>query len=763
MGYSMPELSSGRQPSIKPDAIFQNRPSVLRSKDVASAGPSPSYTTSADKPAQTPSAYRTRQQGNKNPDGKDPSLVRDASGREHYIGPSGGLQFLGQLRRLLISREQDSQSGAVGSPHSISRFTEDDGAQALEADDHPGTHHSMERDEEAEDNGANHVSPGSTTSTVNEFIRNPLNNIEDQWKNLPSQHLLDELIQSYFQNVHDDFPLFHRATFEDEYECFLKRVKCEPPTQASLETLTGGDQLGWQGCFCMILVFGSMSRPQIGTPALDHTALRRQCVSLSRSLLSHFISKSSLNNIRALLLLAHFLHNNNERNATWNLVGTATRIAFALGLHREATGAAFRPIEREVRKKVFCTLYSFEQFLASSLGRPSGINDADVEVVPPRAGLLDSAQGAGDAIYMTYGLQLHRLLGRTRASHSAAGDAGQPYHEKQRIAEDILRSLKEWEDEVSKQSILKLPTVQINDPLFDHDLGSDLMRFEDLKKLLGWQSRPNLRANLVLRLQYHYIALLVTRPFLLLELSLNGQDTIREAGGSESSSIPEPTPDNARLADICLRHAGQLTSMILLLDSFGLVNGVSGLDVFYIYWACMVLCLGMLRRPGAYESPHTPERIAKLVTDLREVVDRVEKSGTMRRFARLVGAFADYVNHRVTPARINEDTSDAQMTPSGLYGKNFDPQAMSSATPMMTSASSAPLDPFYWSDIMWPLGNTIEGGAGLDSLAAGIGFQALGDGGDWMTATLGGGVDMSSMGNSDANAMPPHGRSEPNS
>lgn len=252
------------------------------------------------------------------------SLASDASGKEHYIGPSGGLQFLGQLRRLLISREQRPGSQSLIPPGAVSRFTEDDGAQALEAEEsHEGGPNSRNNDNVSITTTRDQQSLGSIASLESDFSWKSSAGIEEHWRRLPATDLLEKLLQSFFQNVHDDFVLFQRGMFEGDYEAQSRMLR----HHGNQSNHDREPDLGLLACIYMMLVFGSMSGPTIGRNTLDHNALRKYCVSSARSLLPQLISKCTLYNLRALLLLGLFLHNNNEKNATWNLVGTATSLA----------------------------------------------------------------------------------------------------------------------------------------------------------------------------------------------------------------------------------------------------------------------------------------------------------------------------------------------------------------------------------------------------------------------------------------------------
>ncbi|TPX11130.1 uncharacterized protein E0L32_007991 [Thyridium curvatum] len=582
------------------------------------------------------------------------SLIRDTSGREHYIGPSGSLQFFSQLRRLVISREKQ-QSLDEQSPPTVSKFTEDDTAQALEADTNHDDAADPTSEQSLDNTSPSHgLSPGSITSSIaKEFTKQPYDVADEVFKQLPPRHIVDLLLQSFFKHVHGDFPLFHRGTFEEEYESYLGSLRQKNSRQQAIAPAQV--EWGWIGCLQMMIVFGSLSQPDIA--GIDHVALRRQCVTNSRNLLPQLISKCTLSNVRALLLLSLFLHNNNERNAAWNLVGTATRISFALGLHRQDVAASFRPIEREVRKRVFCTLYWFEQFLASSLGRPSGLNDCDVEVASPREGVL-SGYDEGDELN-SLSLKLQVILGKARISQAVrhSNDTQRTSTRQEESAWETLASLKSWKAEAKSCQILNIPCIsEPGDPLAEKD--EDSISFQQLKTLLGWQNKSRLRAALLLHMQYRYIAVMVTRPFLLRDVALSRR-LEKNTTSSRAGQAKDPS-----LAELSVQNACQLTRIVLLLDSFGIVNGISGMDVFYTYCASMVLILRSLRDPTTDTSEQTLQaEMRQLISASREVVLRVVKSGTMKRFARVMASFEDSVFHHSHSAGLGADNgqSNGQM------------------------------------------------------------------------------------------------------
>lgn len=506
MGYVMPDISNAARPMVKIEELVRQSAEAV---DAVRAQRSSSLSHQTETTMVTNRTCCSSEELNL-------SLVRDTVGNEHYIGPSGTLNFLSRLRKLVDEHQAVTSHRPAGTAAAVNKFAQDDTAQALEADDVPEAANQEEtsRNPKGENTGLpfDGQPPGPVTSFIAcDFTRLPTADIGEILHRFPPDEVLNELVLSYFNDVHADFPLFHRATFQEEYVEFVVQARRKP--QATSARDRAAPDWGWIGCLHMMLVFGSISDPKIA--GVDHNLLRKRSVAVTRALLPQFISKCTLTSVRVLLLLSRFLHNNNERNAAWNLVGTAARISFALGLHRSDMNCSFSALESEVRKWVFCTLYTFEQFLASSLGRPSGLQEVDVEIVPPREGFLDDGSGT-DGKLVSLSLKLQAILARTRLTHMTRRKEGLATpHVPSPTVEEIIESLDTWKANIAQYHGYDLPWIKDNQTNSTSPSSYQAVDLNELKTLLSWKTRSQLRAILLLHIQYHYIAIVATRPLLL--------------------------------------------------------------------------------------------------------------------------------------------------------------------------------------------------------------------------------------------------------
>ncbi|KAF2092869.1 hypothetical protein NA57DRAFT_49272 [Rhizodiscina lignyota] len=612
LGYQMPETPD--EPPVELKDLFG--PSRLATED-ANYAPAPQVALAEDDEGTTSPTFTAE-------DLDSPGLVRDSTGHAHHIGPSGSLAFFASLRHLIASR----CNSAANSLNRSSGFADDNAATTLESDRTQDSDDLPNDSAREEDPVAVQPSPCISSQRSDHKLEQP--DMAEQEKNLPSSSIMTELIQSYFDHVHLDFPLFHRATFEEEYECFILGARSDRkrPTNGYLPFPDCG--WGWLGCLHMMLVFGSLigEAPNSATCRL----LRRNSVSLVRSFLPHIVTKSSLWNVRCLVLLSLYLHNNSERNAAWMLAGTATRTALALGLHRRDLDSSFRPIEREMRKRAFCSLYSYEQFLCSTLGRPSGMGDPDVEVTPPREGFLYNGNTITELTAAS--MELQKLLSRTRRATSTDGT--------------ILEALRRWKSQLPE--FLDLPRCISYQDISIRGSASNPPAHKQLRTILSHQPPARVRSVLLLHIQYHYIAVLVTRSALLHFVASTYDASSAAAPGP--GRIMESSVDSAEAS---VYHACQLSSLIGMLYRFNLLRGESALDVFYGYSAGMILVLRLLCAPLP-EGSTTTERGRELqirvylesnTSSLRDVIRRTSKSPTMMRFASVLESFSSLLSNPI--------------------------------------------------------------------------------------------------------------------
>ncbi|KAK7963477.1 hypothetical protein PG988_010451 [Apiospora saccharicola] len=499
------------------------------------------------------------------------NLVRDPSGRPHYIGPAGSLAFFTRLRNLVATRSQSSSSELSSDPHP-EHMTADliadptmvyDGhaaqAQAQRNNDNdndnrlkPPLSPSMFRGDSPTTSFSSHEGGHANTS---ELLRHcvPSSKVK-----LPEREVADRYIEAFFQHMHPNFVIFHRPTFQHVYEEIWRAASLDHGGLGGGNGKEGGAgpetyvSVGWLGCLYMIFIFGCRSLPQN-----NHTLDFQRRYYAEMTGLPQLLVTLSLPNVCALMLLSLHSNNTNDRTAAWTYHGAACRLAVALGMHRQDVSGSFHPITRELRKRVWWTLYCYEQNLCCSLGRPSAIDDREVDVDYPDEHVLAPAPGQPLGLAEQLAKLWHLPVPASRAIPAPPGElaVGPP----RGPATDAL--------------LLPEPPPAREDPT-------------------SW------RSILILHIVYQCALGLLSRRFLL-----------REVEASEQGLDLSTTPDGfvvTQLSRVCVTSAMRAVGLFVELWRGGAFNAICWFDVYWAYLTSMELTLRLVAPDAAMPPPPAP-------------------------------------------------------------------------------------------------------------------------------------------------------------
>lgn len=525
-------------------------------------------------------------------------LIPTPHGVSHYVGPSSSFEFAATARKLVARcshcrncRQPRRNQSAVRAefiglknskalePRTVDReMTDVDGA-ASEPD---GT---VQRRSSVQPS-----TPG--TSQLNGAITERISDF------LPLRNTADALVHAFFDRIHPNYPIFHRSMFQLRYEAVWDRKS---------DLLRDLDP-GWVCCLSMIFVFGAQALEQHDQQ--QASLIQTRYISLVHHTLSRLVSTTSLLNVQALLLLQLYEHNAGERNASWMFLGAASRMAVALGMHREGTNAGFDPIERNIRKRVWWTTYIFEKLLSAMLGRPSNIDDREVSVSLPEESMFDSGDTPPD--YTAHFLSLIRLLERVkRIMYPLPNDNNAD-------ADDhLLTSAKELLEE-SDNWYNNLPKHLLPDNL----------------TLSAKQSR----AVLLLHLCYLYTKILITRPILVHRVTLELESLERR-----EPSLAHMPQDILNLSRLCVQCAETSLSYLKILYDTNMLDGVSWMDVYYIYHSVFILCIDILVRPAESVPSRDELQQKAVIRAAMETTRRTRLAPTFRILAQVASQFSSIV------------------------------------------------------------------------------------------------------------------------
>lgn len=146
------------------------------------------------------------------------------------------------------------------------------------------------------------------------------------------------------------------------------------------------------------------------------------------------------------MLLSLYSYQINDQISAWMYHGAACRFAIALGMHREPTLSSFEPLQRYLRKRIWWTLYSYEQFLCCSLGRPSAIDCRDMDVGIPDDDFLEGV--VLPSRYLEHAIALYVIIAAVRRE---IFDPAYVPCRMYRRAVDFLEPLASWRDNLPRR------------------------------------------------------------------------------------------------------------------------------------------------------------------------------------------------------------------------------------------------------------------------------------------------------------------------
>lgn len=448
---------------------------------------------------------RTPEMEGTGPTHDDERLLQDSQGRIQYIGPGSSYFFQMKLRSMF----------GRGGPNTESELC-------------------LTLSERNPANNEQALDPASMVATLETPFQE-----HTSPKDLPldtSDEVTNALVDAFFEHVHPDYPVLHEASFRETYERWTT-------------SLTTVDR-SWLCSLLCVLVLGRRV-----TSITVSSAQEQQWWSRATALLPSVLFTSSVSAVQALMLASLHLHNINNRDACWTLTGAAVRISFAIGLHRQGVGNLQAPLTRELRKRVWWTLYSFELMQVSSHDRPSAIENGMCSVGCPKVSILDLGLPPD---YMMWSNRLVVILGSTcralraiRITPSESTPIGTLSP-----ALGLLRDLDSWRSTLPAH--LSPESTDILPPSYQRPL-------------------------LLLHLQYQYVISLVSRSALLsmvATLSTNPKDT-----------LPEATLSMANRCIVSGRTSCELVQKLEAIDRF---SPVVWWDIYYTYSSALILVLNVI-------------------------------------------------------------------------------------------------------------------------------------------------------------------------
>lgn len=350
----------------------------------------------------------------------------------------------------------------------------------------------------------------------------------------------DYYVNFFFENVHPGYFIFEEQEFRRKHECFFRDIDSYRPYN-SLKAITN-EQIC---CIYMVWILGKEFSLSIQEDISDN--ILNLCVGVVTLLLGDIIIHPSLEGIRLIYLTALYFESQKKRETSWQLFELASQQCISLGFHRQADIANYPENIQDEIKVVWWSIFRIQMNINSSLGRAPSVSIETIDIGLPSLIMIK------DELFKDYfasSVGLFKIMYRIL---------------------NLRRKLYISNEPLSTGNIESLTQIKVMLSEWFSGLSQPLKEY--------WIMRPVKRYQLKLHLQYHYLCITLTLPYLLYvskrlkELKLTNYKNLIES--------------------LCqgIKAAETICDVIYYSGKSGHFNGILHYDMFYGYNAMMVLVL----------------------------------------------------------------------------------------------------------------------------------------------------------------------------
>lgn len=280
---------------------------------------------------------------------------------------------------------------------------------------------------------------------------------------------------------------------------------------------TGTPNSATDSIFYLVIAIGARNK------TVDNDELAEAYFCRGRELaICSFMDDPSVLTVQSYVLIAFYLLTVCRRNGAFMLLGIAVRAAYALGLHRSDISALFESRERRTRERVWKSLRVLDLFLSASLGRPPATSEVDGGNVSweGKTRVYEDVRMSGSAMSSSALLRICFIF--------------------ERILNEVY-----CRREVDVKLVNSI-SAQYRDWDMALDAGFDIDGLAAGEETNGFQQVIGLAH---LKCSYYWSIILLTRPFLIFDVSAK---TSSVDGENKGSIAKQNNTDTATLSEACI-------------------------------------------------------------------------------------------------------------------------------------------------------------------------------------------------------------------
>ncbi|KAF2108171.1 fungal-specific transcription factor domain-containing protein [Lophiotrema nucula] len=208
-----------------------------------------------------------------------------------------------------------------------------------------------------------------------------------------SHFTFDKLVgwsSSYFAHWHPAYPFLHAPAVLEHFEKVSRAGFNRPETADSVENIILRS--------IMSISLADRRQSQHGAQSRFPADLVFESYESAIDSLQRILSRpTTIRSLQAAISVQLFLVSMLRLNAASRLGGLIIRMALQQGLHRCPNRfPAFSPSDRQLRQRLFWSIYCLDRYICQSMGLPLGIRDDDIDVCYPSEERHSSEHVAAD-------------------------------------------------------------------------------------------------------------------------------------------------------------------------------------------------------------------------------------------------------------------------------------------------------------------------------------------------------------------------------
>ncbi|KAI1009767.1 hypothetical protein LB504_002940 [Fusarium proliferatum] len=195
------------------------------------------------------------------------------------------------------------------------------------------------------------------------------------WRNvvgveLPADHILEQLVDSFFSSVNWFMMVFHEDTFRSRYTEMLQQTQIKYQDTTFFWT--------WLLVIALGAHYAALKDPE-DPMSPQHRQLSRDLIAVIETRFLQIIGCQTVETVQICILLGSFIFYTRPTTGL-GICGMGVKIAQVIGLHRESFWKETSQLAREVKRRTWWTLEVFDKYAAVAFGRPCITDDSDCQV-----------------------------------------------------------------------------------------------------------------------------------------------------------------------------------------------------------------------------------------------------------------------------------------------------------------------------------------------------------------------------------------------